>query len=151
MKKYIIAFCLFCLSLIIIEDVYAVNVPFYGENIEVPTNLWFFDGSTQLPTSLVYAKEGNSAIASIQGSTTSYDTYKDFAFLSTSNTFTVGPNKPLGVLYQISSGIAQDYLYSFTSYICTTNSSSKSISPTEDTLNPICYPGFRSSVSITAQ
>lgn len=127
MKKYIIAFGLFFLSLFLIDNVYATNVPFYGEDIEVPTNLWFFDGTTQLPTSLIYAKEGNQI-------STNSDSYKDYAFLSTANTFTVGPNKPLGILYQLPIGLAQDYLYSFTTYMCSTNSSSKSLSFADDTI-----------------
>lgn len=93
-----------------------------------------FKDSSSLPTTLITIKDGNYLLANEVGSDTTYDTYNDFAYISTSNLVTVGPENPLGVIVQIPEGLAKDYLYSFTAYVCSTSNASRGLVHTNDTI-----------------
>lgn len=103
MKKYIIAFFLFCLSLFLINDVYAEDrFTLSGYNSLINASLWNCSGS-------------NTCSASLPTQTQTYD--GDYLFYTSGQDVTIGPN---GIFWAIQSPVnfSQNYLYSINALVC---------------------------------
>ena len=103
MKKYIIAFFLFCLSLFLINDVYAEDrFTLSGYNSLINASLWNCSGS-------------NTCSASLPTQTQTYD--GDYLFYTSGQDVTIGPN---GIFWAIQSPVnfSSNYLYSINALVC---------------------------------
>ena len=103
MKKYIIAFFLFCLSLFLINDVYAEDrFTLSGYNSLINASLWNCSGS-------------NTCSSSLPTQTQTYD--GDYLFYTSGQDVTIGPN---GIFWAIQSPVnfSQNYLYSINALVC---------------------------------
>ena len=103
MKKYIISFFLFCLSLFLINDVYAEDrFTLSGYNSLINASLWNCSGS-------------NTCSASLPTQTQTYD--GDYLFYTSGQDVTIGPN---GIFWAIQSPVnfSSNYLYSINALVC---------------------------------
>ena len=103
MKKYIIAFFVFCLSLFLINDVYAEDrFTLSGYNSLINASLWNCSGS-------------NTCSASLPTQTQTYD--GDYLFYTSGQDVTIGPN---GIFWAIQSPVnfSSNYLYSINALVC---------------------------------
>lgn len=103
MKKYFISFFFFCLSLFLINDVYAEDrFTLSGYNSLINASLWNCSGS-------------NTCSASLPTQTQTYD--GDYLFYTSGQDVTIGPN---GIFWAIQSPVnfSQNYLYSINALVC---------------------------------
>ena len=103
MKKYFIAFGLFCLSLFLINDVYAEDrFTLSGYNSLINASLWNCSGS-------------NTCSASLPTQTQTYD--GDYLFYTSGQDVTIGSN---GIFWAIQSPVnfSSNYLYSVNALVC---------------------------------
>lgn len=103
MKKYIISFFLFCLSLFLINDVYAEDrFTLSGYNSLINASLWNCSGS-------------NTCSSSLPTQTQTYD--GDYLFYTSGQDVTIGSN---GIFWAIQSPVnfSQNYLYSINALVC---------------------------------
>lgn len=103
MKKYFIAFFLFCLSLFLINDVYAEDrFTLSGYNSLINASLWNCSGS-------------NTCSASLPTQTQTYD--GDYLFYTSGQDVTIGSN---GIFWALQSPVnfSSNYLYSVNALVC---------------------------------
>ena len=101
MKKYFIAFFLFCLSLFVIDSVYAADLSLTGYNSLVNASLWNCSGSNTCSKSI----------------STSTNVYGDYLVYTSGDELTIGSN---GIFWAIQSPVSfsANYLYSVTALVC---------------------------------
>lgn len=101
MKKYIIAFFLFCLSLFAIDSVFAADLSLTGYNSLINASLWNCSGSNTCSTSV----------------TTSTNVYGDYLIYTSGSEVSIGSN---GIFWAIQSPVNfnHNYLYSVTALVC---------------------------------
>ena len=104
MKKYFIAFFLFCLSLFLINDVYAADLSLTGYNSLINASLWNCSGSNTCSSSV----------------STSTNVYGDYLVYTSGSELTIGSN---GIFWAIQSPVSfsANYLYSVTALVCYNN------------------------------
>lgn len=101
MKKYFIAFGLFCLSLFLINDVYAADLSLTGYDSLINASLWNCSGS-------------NTCSTSVSNSTNLYGNYLVY---TSGSELTIGAN---GIFWAIQSPVSfsANYLYSVSALVC---------------------------------
>lgn len=101
MKKYFIAFFLFCLSLFAIDSVYAAQLSLTGYNSLINASLWNCSGSNTCSTSV----------------STSTNVYGDYLIYTSGSEVSIGSN---GIFWAIQSPVSfnHNYLYSVTALVC---------------------------------
>lgn len=101
MKKYIIAFFLFCLSLFAIDSVFAADLSLTGYNSLINASLWNCSGSNTCSTSV----------------NTSTNVYGDYLIYTSGSEVSIGSN---GIFWAIQSPVNfnHNYLYSVTALVC---------------------------------
>lgn len=101
MKKYFIAFGLFCLSLFLINDVYAADLSLTGYDSLINASLWNCSGS-------------NTCSTSVSNSTNVYGNYLVY---TSGSELTIGSN---GIFWAIQSPVSfsANYLYSVSALVC---------------------------------
>lgn len=101
MKKYIIAFFLFCLSLFAIDSVFAADLSLTGYNSLINASLWNCSGSNTCSTSV----------------STSTNVYGDYLIYTSGSEVSIGSN---GIFWAIQSPVNfnHNYLYSVTALVC---------------------------------
>lgn len=101
MKKYIIAFFLFCLALFTIDSVYAADLSLTGYNSLINASLWNCSGSNTCSSSV----------------STSTNIYGDYLVYTSGSELTIGSN---GIFWAIQSPVSfsANYLYSVTALVC---------------------------------
>ena len=104
MKKYFIAFFLFCLSLFVIDSVYAADLSLTGYNSLINASLWNCSGSNTCSSSV----------------STSTNVYGDYLVYTSGSELTIGGN---GIFWAIQSPVSfsANYLYSVTALVCYNN------------------------------
>lgn len=101
MKKYFIAFFLFCLALFTIDSVYAADLSLTGYNSLINASLWNCSGSNTCSSSV----------------STSTNIYGDYLVYTSGSELTIGSN---GIFWAIQSPVSfsANYLYSVTALVC---------------------------------
>ena len=101
MKKYIIAFFLFCLSLFAIDSVFAADLSLTGYNSLINASLWNCSGSNTCSSSV----------------STSTNVYGDYLIYTSGSEVSIGSN---GIFWAIQSPLNfnHNYLYSVTALVC---------------------------------
>ena len=101
MKKYIIAFTLFCLALFTIDSVFAADLSLTGYDSLINASLWNCSGS-------------NTCSSSVSNST---NVYGDYLVYTSGSELTIGSN---GVFWAIQSPVSfsANYLYSVSALVC---------------------------------
>ncbi len=101
MKKYIISFFLFCLSLFAIDSVFAADLSLTGYNSLINASLWNCSGSNTCSTSV----------------STSTNVYGDYLIYTSGSEVSIGSN---GIFWAIQSPVNfnHNYLYSVTALVC---------------------------------
>lgn len=130
MKKYIIAFFLFCLSLFLINDVYAEDrFTLSGYDSLINASLWDCSGS-------------NTCTTSLPTQTQTYD--GDYLFYTSGKDVTIGAN---GIFWAIQSPISfsANYLYSVNALVCynsKANNTFQFLTGESGNLNAFEYPSY---------
>lgn len=101
MKKYIIAFFLFCLALFTIDSVFAADLSLTGYDSLINASLWNCSGS-------------NTCSTSVSNST---NVYGDYLVYTSGSELTIGAN---GIFWAIQSPVSfsANYLYSVSALVC---------------------------------
>lgn len=126
MKKYIIAFFLFCLSLFAIDSVYAAELSLTGYNSLINASLWNCSGSNTCSTSV----------------STSTNVYGDYLIYTSGSEVSIGSN---GIFWAIQSPVNfnHNYLYSVSALVCynsKVNNTFQFLTGTSGDLNAFEYP-----------
>ena len=130
MKKYFIAFGLFCLSLFLINDVYAEDkFTLSGYDSLINASLWDCSGS-------------NTCTTSLPTQTQTYD--GDYLFYTSGKDVTIGAN---GIFWAIQSPISfsANYLYSVNALVCynsKANNTFQFLTGESGNLNAFEYPSY---------
>lgn len=101
MKKYFIAFFLFCLALFTIDSVYAADLSLTGYDSLINASLWNCSGSNTCSSSV----------------STSTNVYGNYLVYTSGSELTIGSN---GIFWAIQSPVSfsANYLYSVTALVC---------------------------------
>lgn len=101
MKKYFIAFFLFCLALFTIDSVYAADLSLTGYDSLINASLWNCSGSNTCSSSV----------------STSTNVYGNYLVYTSGSELTIGAN---GIFWAIQSPVSfsANYLYSVTALVC---------------------------------
>ena len=128
MKKYIIAFFLFCLSLFAIDSVFAADLSLTGYNSLINASLWNCSGSNTCSTSV----------------STSTNVYGDYLIYTSGSEVSIGSN---GIFWAIQSPVNfnHNYLYSVTALVCynsKANNTFQFLTGTSGDLDAFEYPYY---------
>lgn len=128
MKKYIIAFFLFCLSLFAIDSVFAADLSLTGYNSLINASLWNCSGSNTCSTSV----------------STSTNVYGDYLIYTSGSEVSIGSN---GIFWAIQSPVNfnHNYLYSVTALVCynsKANNTFQFLTGTSGDLDAFEYPNY---------
>lgn len=128
MKKYFIAFFLFCLALFTIDSVYAADLSLTGYNSLINASLWNCSGSNTCSNSV----------------STSTNVYGDYLVYTSGSELTIGAN---GIFWAIQSPVSfsANYLYSVTALVCYNNKANNTfqfLTGESGNLNAFEYPSY---------